>query len=117
MGHPGQSSVRKKHPQDKSAGLRAGNRENPSLGFPLHSRGERYIGMWLDDLRHGEGVVVTQSGLCYQRTFHADKMVVSPRFPWNLEIPGMGKALPKVSFPNSSWIFVFYSFSFYWGWD
>ncbi|RMB90096.1 hypothetical protein DUI87_33493 [Hirundo rustica rustica] len=38
-------------------------------------RGERYIGMWLDDHRHGEGIVVTQSGLCYQRTFHADKMV------------------------------------------
>ncbi|NXP96920.1 AL2CL protein, partial [Vidua macroura] len=40
-------------------------------------RGERYIGMWLDDHRHGEGIVVTQSGLCYQRTFHADKMVGS----------------------------------------
>ncbi|XP_068032419.1 ALS2 C-terminal-like protein isoform X1 [Anomalospiza imberbis] len=40
-------------------------------------RGERYIGMWLDDHRQGEGIVVTQSGLCYQRTFHADKMVGS----------------------------------------
>ncbi|NXD00951.1 AL2CL protein, partial [Certhia familiaris] len=40
-------------------------------------RGERYIGMWLDDHRHGDGIVVTQSGLCYQRTFHADKMVGS----------------------------------------
>ncbi|NWH97727.1 AL2CL protein, partial [Tichodroma muraria] len=40
-------------------------------------RGERYIGMWWDDHRHGDGVVVTQSGLCYQRTFHADKMVGS----------------------------------------
>ncbi|NWH89562.1 AL2CL protein, partial [Aegithalos caudatus] len=40
-------------------------------------RGERYIGMWLDDHRHGEGIVVTQSGLCYQRTFQADKMVGS----------------------------------------
>ncbi|NWY72306.1 AL2CL protein, partial [Erithacus rubecula] len=59
-------------------------------------RGERYIGMWLDDQRHGEGIVVAQSGLCYQRTFHADKMVVSPRFPWNLEIPGMGNSPPRV---------------------
>ncbi|NXC07812.1 AL2CL protein, partial [Orthonyx spaldingii] len=40
-------------------------------------RGERYIGMWLDDHRHGPGIVVTQSGVCYQRTFHADKMVGS----------------------------------------
>ncbi|NXO62386.1 AL2CL protein, partial [Phainopepla nitens] len=40
-------------------------------------RGERYIGMWLDDHRHGDGIVVTQSGLCYQRTFHTDKMVGS----------------------------------------
>ncbi|XP_062361715.1 ALS2 C-terminal-like protein [Cinclus cinclus] len=40
-------------------------------------RGERYIGMWWDDQRHGEGIVLTQSELCYQRTFHADKMVGS----------------------------------------
>ncbi|NXH89410.1 AL2CL protein, partial [Edolisoma coerulescens] len=40
-------------------------------------RGERYIGMWLDDHRHGAGIVVTQSGICFQRTFHADKMVGS----------------------------------------
>ncbi|XP_044537672.1 ALS2 C-terminal-like protein isoform X1 [Gracilinanus agilis] len=38
-------------------------------------RGERYIGMWQADHRHGQGIVVTQSGICYQRTFHADKMV------------------------------------------
>ncbi|NXH37159.1 AL2CL protein, partial [Myiagra hebetior] len=40
-------------------------------------RGERYIGMWRDDLRHGAGIVVTQSGICFQRMFHADKMVGS----------------------------------------
>ncbi|NWV62950.1 AL2CL protein, partial [Malurus elegans] len=40
-------------------------------------RGERYIGTWLDDHRHGPGIVVTQSGICYQRTFHTDKMVGS----------------------------------------
>lgn len=47
-------------------------------------RGERYIGTWLDDHRHGQGIVVTQSGVCYQRTFHADKMVVSIRFQWTI---------------------------------
>ncbi|KAJ7322084.1 hypothetical protein JRQ81_018371 [Phrynocephalus forsythii] len=40
-------------------------------------RGERYIGMWHEDQRHGAGVVVMQSGVCYQRNFHLDKMVVS----------------------------------------
>uniref|UniRef100_A0A8C9P2S0 ALS2 C-terminal-like protein n=1 Tax=Spermophilus dauricus TaxID=99837 RepID=A0A8C9P2S0_SPEDA len=38
-------------------------------------RGERYIGMWRADQRHGPGVVVTQAGVCYQGTFQADKMV------------------------------------------
>ncbi|XP_070585714.1 ALS2 C-terminal-like protein isoform X2 [Erythrolamprus reginae] len=40
-------------------------------------RGERYIGMWENDQRHGPGIVVMQSGVCYQRTFHLDKMVGS----------------------------------------
>ncbi|XP_014646870.1 PREDICTED: ALS2 C-terminal-like protein isoform X1 [Ceratotherium simum simum] len=38
-------------------------------------RGERYIGMWQADQRHGPGVMVTQAGVCYQGTFQADKMV------------------------------------------
>uniref|UniRef100_A0A670JQM0 ALS2 C-terminal like n=1 Tax=Podarcis muralis TaxID=64176 RepID=A0A670JQM0_PODMU len=38
-------------------------------------RGERYIGMWQEDQRHGPGLVLMQSGVCYQRTFHMDKMV------------------------------------------
>ncbi|XP_026538725.1 ALS2 C-terminal-like protein [Notechis scutatus] len=40
-------------------------------------RGERYIGMWENDQRHGPGIVVLQSGVCFQRTFHLDKMVGS----------------------------------------
>lgn len=40
-------------------------------------RGERYIGMWQADQRHGPGVMVTQAGVCYQGTFQADKMAVS----------------------------------------
>lgn len=40
-------------------------------------RGERYIGMWQADQRHGPGVVVTQAGVCYQGTFQGDKMAVS----------------------------------------
>ncbi|XP_015423803.1 PREDICTED: ALS2 C-terminal-like protein [Myotis davidii] len=38
-------------------------------------RGERYIGMWQADQRHGPGLIVTQAGVCYQGTFQADKMV------------------------------------------
>ncbi|KAM7072258.1 ALS2 C-terminal-like protein isoform 2-T2 [Acridotheres tristis] len=65
-------------------------------------RGERHIGMWLDGQRHGQGVVVTQSGLCYQRTFQADKMgsgillleddsVYEGNFTENLTFVGKGK--------------------------
>ncbi|XP_063159348.1 ALS2 C-terminal-like protein [Candoia aspera] len=40
-------------------------------------RGERYIGMWESDQRHGPGIVVMQSGVCFRRMFHLDKMVGS----------------------------------------
>ncbi|XP_048389988.1 alsin isoform X5 [Stegostoma tigrinum] len=41
------------------------------------TRGEKYMGMWLDDIRHGNGVVVTQFGLYYEGTFSSNKMVGS----------------------------------------
>ncbi|XP_039221187.1 ALS2 C-terminal-like protein isoform X2 [Crotalus tigris] len=71
-------------------------------------RGERYIGMWQNDQRHGPGIVVTQSGLCFQRTFHLDKMVGSGillledgsiyegNFTNDLKFVGKG----KLTFPN-----------------
>ncbi|XP_078259641.1 alsin isoform X2 [Rhinoraja longicauda] len=36
--------------------------------------GEKYMGMWLDDARHGNGVVVTQFGLYYEGAFSSNKM-------------------------------------------
>ncbi|XP_069778246.1 ALS2 C-terminal-like protein [Narcine bancroftii] len=38
-------------------------------------RGERYIGSWLEDCRHGNGIVITQSGLCYESIFQNNKIV------------------------------------------
>uniref|UniRef100_A0A3Q2ZTX7 Alsin Rho guanine nucleotide exchange factor ALS2 a n=1 Tax=Kryptolebias marmoratus TaxID=37003 RepID=A0A3Q2ZTX7_KRYMA len=38
------------------------------------TRGEKYIGMWLDDQRHGSAVVVTQYGVYYEGTFRDNKM-------------------------------------------
>ncbi|XP_051872170.1 alsin isoform X3 [Pristis pectinata] len=38
------------------------------------TRGEKYMGMWLDDARHGNGVVVTQFGLYYEGAFSNNKM-------------------------------------------
>ncbi|XP_067844063.1 alsin isoform X3 [Heptranchias perlo] len=38
------------------------------------TRGEKYMGMWLDDVRHGNGVVVTQFGLYYEGAFSNNKM-------------------------------------------
>ncbi|XP_075386445.1 alsin isoform X2 [Tenrec ecaudatus] len=38
------------------------------------TRGEKYMGMWLDDMCQGSGVVVTQFGLYYEGTFSLNKM-------------------------------------------
>ncbi|GAB5568002.1 ALS2 C-terminal-like protein [Prionailurus iriomotensis] len=71
-------------------------------------RGERYIGMWQADQRHGPGVMVTQAGVCYQGTFQADKMVgpgillseddslYEGTFTRDLTLVGKG----KITFPN-----------------
>ncbi|XP_078085206.1 alsin isoform X2 [Mustelus asterias] len=37
--------------------------------------GEKYMGTWIDDARHGNGVVVTQFGLYYEGAFSNNKMV------------------------------------------
>ncbi|XP_052004205.1 alsin-like [Xyrauchen texanus] len=39
------------------------------------NRGEKYMGMWLDDQRHGDGVVITQFGLYYEGNFSNSKMM------------------------------------------
>ncbi|XP_067264917.1 alsin isoform X4 [Chanodichthys erythropterus] len=39
------------------------------------SRGEKYMGIWLDDQRHGDGVVITQFGLYYEGNFSTNKMM------------------------------------------
>ncbi|XP_045434754.1 ALS2 C-terminal-like protein isoform X3 [Pipistrellus kuhlii] len=71
-------------------------------------RGERYIGLWQADQRHGPGLLVTQAGVCYQGTFQADKMVgagtllseddslCEGTFTRDLTLLGKG----KVTFPN-----------------
>ncbi|ETE60613.1 ALS2 C-terminal-like protein, partial [Ophiophagus hannah] len=51
-------------------------REGQMDGYGI-CEGERYIGMWENDQRHGPGIVVLQSGVCFQRTFHLDRMVGS----------------------------------------
>uniref|UniRef100_A0A3Q3E839 Alsin Rho guanine nucleotide exchange factor ALS2 n=1 Tax=Hippocampus comes TaxID=109280 RepID=A0A3Q3E839_HIPCM len=38
------------------------------------TRGEKYMGMWLDDDRHGSAVVVTQYGVYYEGNFRENKM-------------------------------------------
>ncbi|XP_029418055.1 ALS2 C-terminal-like protein isoform X2 [Nannospalax galili] len=73
-----------------------------------NDRGERYIGMWQADHRHGPGVVVTQAGVCYQGTFQGDKMtgpgillceddtLYEGTFTRDLMLVGKG----KITFPN-----------------
>ncbi|XP_053218351.1 alsin isoform X1 [Podarcis raffonei] len=39
------------------------------------TRGEKYMGMWQDDLGQGNGVVVTQFGLYYEGAFSSNKMM------------------------------------------
>uniref|UniRef100_A0A671WNC9 Alsin Rho guanine nucleotide exchange factor ALS2 n=1 Tax=Sparus aurata TaxID=8175 RepID=A0A671WNC9_SPAAU len=38
------------------------------------TRGEKYMGLWLDEQRHGTAVVVTQYGVYYEGTFKDNKM-------------------------------------------
>ncbi|XP_055360815.1 alsin-like isoform X2 [Betta splendens] len=38
------------------------------------TRGEKYMGLWLDDQRHGSAAVVTQCGVYYEGTFKENKM-------------------------------------------
>lgn len=47
------------------------------ISFPFLCRGEKYMGMWQDDVCQGNGVVVTQFGLYYEGNFHLNKMMVS----------------------------------------
>ncbi|XP_072797235.1 ALS2 C-terminal-like protein isoform X3 [Vicugna pacos] len=84
-----------------------GNNSGPTLAI-LPRRGERYIGMWQANQRHGPGVMVTQAGVCYQGTFQADKIVgpgillseddslYEGTFTRDLTLLGKG----KVTFPN-----------------
>ena len=67
------------HAHMQQQGTRRGMGTIPTQLWPLSllPRGERYIGMWQADQRHGPGVMVTQAGVCYQGNFQADKMVVS----------------------------------------
>ncbi|XP_078536348.1 alsin [Lissotriton helveticus] len=39
------------------------------------TRGEKYMGMWQEDLRQGNGIVVTQFGLYYEGAFSSNKMM------------------------------------------
>ncbi|XP_069388473.1 alsin-like isoform X5 [Paralichthys olivaceus] len=39
------------------------------------TRGEKYMGMWLDDQRNGSAVVVTQYGVYFEGTFKENKMI------------------------------------------
>ncbi|XP_033855881.1 ALS2 C-terminal-like protein isoform X1 [Acipenser ruthenus] len=70
--------------------------------------GESYRGMWLEDQRHGHGIVVTQSGLCYKGIFNSDKLtgkgillsednsLYEGEFTEDLMLKGKG----KLTFPN-----------------
>ena len=42
-----------------------------------NSRGEKYMGMWQDDCRHGNGLVITLSGVYYEGVFSQNKLNVS----------------------------------------
>ena len=49
-----------------------------SLNFDgLCFSGEKYIGMWQNDQKHGYGIVVTVDGLYYEGRFSQNKLAVS----------------------------------------
>lgn len=38
--------------------------------------GEKYIGIWSDNKRHGNGLIVTSDGIYYEGTFNQDVLTV-----------------------------------------
>ncbi|KAM9710020.1 alsin-like isoform 2-T2 [Menidia menidia] len=51
--------------------------QDKKTGYGVHddiTRGEKYMGLWLDDQRHGAAVVVTQYGVYFEGTFRENKM-------------------------------------------
>lgn len=69
------------------------------------------MGLWVEEKRHGSGVVVTQHGVYYEGTFRDNKMSVSLNMRgtgggvpcdggWNTDAHGEAAAkLPSRSFP------------------
>ena len=43
----------------------------------MYITGEKYMGMWQEDCRHGDGVVVTLDGMYFEGNFQHDKLTVS----------------------------------------
>ena len=39
--------------------------------------GQRYIGLWQDDCRHGNGIIVTLDGMYFEGQFVQNKMTVN----------------------------------------
>ena len=39
--------------------------------------GEKYMGTWQNNVRHGPGMVVTMNGVYYEGNFHQNKLTVS----------------------------------------
>ena len=42
--------------------------------------GQKYMGMWTDDNRHGNGIIVTLDGLYFEGNFVNGKIAVSVNF-------------------------------------
>ncbi|KAK1336546.1 hypothetical protein QTO34_002577 [Cnephaeus nilssonii] len=55
--------------------LRSGKLTSSSPSMFIGQWGEKYMGMWQDDVCQGNGVVVTQFGLYYEGNFHLNKMM------------------------------------------
>lgn len=58
----------------------------------MFRRGEKYMGLWVDEKRHGSGVVVTQYGVYYEGTFRDNKMSVSLPPDTHFRLPNEGNA-------------------------
>lgn len=56
----------------------------------MFRRGEKYMGLWVDEKRHGSGVVVTQYGVYYEGTFRDNKMSVSSPSDTHFRLPNDG---------------------------
>lgn len=55
--------------------------------YDLNVLGEKYLGNWLNNMKNGNGLMVTQEGIYYEGVFVQDVLTVRVELPITLQFP------------------------------